>query len=376
MEKLRINCFGDFKCDNVEHLRLSETMFNLIKSADINLLNFEAPIKDNHSFPIKKSGPNICQDPKAPEWLEKHGFNVFALANNHFYDYGVSSCRKTIEAFNDSSILVGAGNWDEAYKLKICQIADIKIGFLSATHCEFGTLTDPYDKSQIGSAWICHPQIVQAIIDAKKEVDKLIFIAHAGIEYLDYPLPEWREVYRSFVRLGCDAVVASHTHVPQGWEIYKGCPICYSLGNFCFDLRSKSNHDYWNDGLVATIDIDNRGKISLSVHALVYNKHTLSLNDDDEEMKIHLEEICRILNEDTNTYVKIINQTADDLWREYCNLFTRSGFIKNIFSVGFLKGIGDWIKMGDMFNKTHVLNNIQCESHRWMIQRALNKRII
>lgn len=33
---------------------------------------------------------------------------------------------------------------------------------------------------------------------------------------------------------GADVVVGSHPHVVQGWEVYQGRYIVYSLGNFCF----------------------------------------------------------------------------------------------------------------------------------------------
>jgi poly-gamma-glutamate synthesis protein (capsule biosynthesis protein) len=36
------------------------------------------------------------------------------------------------------------------------------------------------------------------------------------------------------IDLGADAVVGHHPHILQGIELYKGRPIAYSLGNFCF----------------------------------------------------------------------------------------------------------------------------------------------
>ena len=65
---------------------------------------------------------------------------------------------------------------------------------------------------------------------------------HDGIEYIDIPLPEQRERYRDFVDYGADGVFVHHPHVPQGWEVYKGRPIFYSLGNFFFN--SKNTPDY------------------------------------------------------------------------------------------------------------------------------------
>ena len=57
---------------------------------------------------------------------------------------------------------------------------------------------------------------------------------HGGNETNPFPSPGKVEMYRSFVDMGAAAVVAMHTHCPQGYEMYNGCPVIYSLGNFYF----------------------------------------------------------------------------------------------------------------------------------------------
>ena len=80
------------------------------------------------------------------------------------------------------------------------------------------------------------------ILDAKKELDYLFILPHAGVEYTDAPVPELIARYRDFIDYGADGVIASHPHCPQGWETYKGKPIFYSLGNFLFN--SKNTYDF------------------------------------------------------------------------------------------------------------------------------------
>ena len=75
-------------------------------------------------------------------------------------------------------------------------------------------------------------------MNLKKEVDFIIFFAHAGLEHYDVPLVEWRERYKRLCDLGVDAVVATHPHVPQGYEKYNNKYIFYSLGNFYFSEHS------------------------------------------------------------------------------------------------------------------------------------------
>jgi poly-gamma-glutamate synthesis protein (capsule biosynthesis protein) len=46
------------------------------------------------------------------------------------------------------------------------------------------------------------------------------------------PMPMHRNIARKLIDVGASGVIGSHSHVPQGGEIYKGKPIVYGLGNF------------------------------------------------------------------------------------------------------------------------------------------------
>lgn len=162
----RINIFGDFKANQVKHLNLSAELVYLLNSSDINMVNLEAPIKTD-STPIKKSGPNICQDQDSPEWLEIRGFNAISLANNHTMDFGVNGLRATASAFKKATVM-GAGSWDEAYKVHLFSTKEgLTVGVICCTHCEFGTLTEKpkiVDNNQEGCAWSLSTEIVKNII--------------------------------------------------------------------------------------------------------------------------------------------------------------------------------------------------------------------
>ena len=51
--------------------------------------------------------------------------------------------------------------------------------------------------------------------------------------------------------------------MPQGWEVYKGKPIFYSLGNFYFD--KKSDRKYWNNGISVILSINDEHSLSFRV---------------------------------------------------------------------------------------------------------------
>ena len=131
----KINIFGDFKANDVKHLNLSAELVYLLNTSDVNMVNLEAPIK-SYGKPIKKSGPNICQDQDSPEWLELRGFNAISLANNHTMDFGDEGLSATISAFKKARVM-GAGRWNEAYQMNSFTTKDgLTIGVISCTHCE------------------------------------------------------------------------------------------------------------------------------------------------------------------------------------------------------------------------------------------------
>lgn len=357
----QITIWGDFKVNNTEHLNMSGELQLLLNKGDINVVNFEAPVKSTGK-PIEKSGPNTMQSIEAPRWLEEHGYNVVSFANNHIMDFGVEGFQKTKSCFNNA-LIIGAGTWDEAYQMHTITTCDgLKIGFLAATHCEFGTLTDK-NKHQEGCTWCLHPDFEKQILN-HEDVDYLIVINHAGVEYMDMPLPEWREIYKKWIDMGVDAVIASHPHVPQGWETYKGKPICYSLGNFCFQ-KDKIEHEHWLESLCCVITIDKLNGPEFDIRPIYYDfdNHYICDNGSSEFQK-HLAYLNDSLNDDT-AYYDYINKSVLKLFRHYKGLFTRGGWVVSAFSKGFLKGIVEG------FKKEHIYNCINCESHRWAIVRAM-----
>lgn len=370
----RITIWGDFKVNKVENLNVSDELTMLLSSSDVNVVNFEAPLKSDGK-PIRKSGPNICQDINAPEWIEKQGFNIVSLANNHALDFGLEGLEATKAAFKIAKV-IGCGTWDNAYRLEVVETSDeLKIGFLACTHCEFGTLTDVTRKSEQGTAWACALDFGKTLQNRGNSCDFLIVIAHCGVEYMEQPLPEWREIYKRWIELGADAVIASHPHVPQGWEIHQGKPICYSLGNFCFDQLGKKDAPInWYNSLCCILDIDKSKGISLTIRPVTYDAEMCYIRDStSNEFKTYLNRVNTVLAHEEE-YMAYVKKYVIQILPHYMNQFSRGGLVHNPFSMGFIKGLVDGFLGRVFFKNEHWLNNIQCESHRWTILRALNQK--
>jgi len=233
----------------------------VLKEADYAVVNFEAPVVIDKGNPIKKSGPNLAAPPQAVEVIKEAGFNMITLANNHFRDQGQTGVMDTLHSAVKVGLdYVGGGeNLVEAQKTKYVTIKDKKFAFLNFCEQEYSIATDHYG----GSNPYDIINITRAIQEAKATADYVILIIHGGIEHYQLPTPRMKKEYRFFVDAGADAIINHHQHCFSGYEIYKGKPICYGLGNFCFDVAAYRCNAIWDRGYLARLSFGN-GRIDLS----------------------------------------------------------------------------------------------------------------
>lgn len=363
---VQINFVGDFKCDNIANLKFEESLKNCLSSSNLNVINFEAPVKSDKSCAIKKSGPHLSNNSLAPSILMKVGFGLFSLANNHIKDWGEDGIKNTINSFPHDSTC-GAGAWNQAYSPVIKQIGDYKVGFISVSHHEFGVLYDEvYNSEDYGCAWMLHPIVDEIILKTKKEVDYLFLLPHCGMEHEYYPMPEVVTLYRHWIRLGADGVMASHPHTPQPWEMYEGKPIVYSMGNFCFDALENTPPQYWYWGLIVSVNIEKC--ISIQVQYVHYNQDddTICIENEDALFNSHMNKILNVFcNEEE--YVKNMNVQCN----KYASLFK----INDLSFYYYLKKIVKKILGRSENDEITTLNRLRCESHRWAILRILENKI-
>lgn len=364
--KISISFWGDCKIDDISCINFDNEVLDVLHNCDLNVVNFEAPIKSN-GCKIIKSGPNLDQSPDTAELLKKVGFNVFSLANNHIMDYGVEGLNKTIEAFRNLTY-VGAGIQHDAYEVKQVAVNGYKIGFISLTHCEFGTLYDDNSNS-VGAAWICSPKVNSIIKDSKANVDYLFVLAHAGIEYMDIPLPEWRCIYKSFIDLGADGVIASHPHVPQGWEVYKNKLIMYSLGNFCFQDRKKINKPYWFTSLCCILHIDNK-EISFEIKPISSKSGQITIDNNTATLE-HISLLNDYLR-DKELYDELLVKYCKFFYKQYLNGLSAGGYVYIGNIVHYIKRFVDVVLFNNKINSLTMLNIMRCDSHRWLFLRAFS----
>ncbi len=369
---MKINFFGDFVSPSVKNLKIDEQVKKIIADGDINAINFEVPCPRNPKSckKLDKTGPVLYQCTEAPQWIEENGWNVVSLSNNHTMDCWDEGFQDTVDAFKKAKI-VGAGSWDEAYRPLFLEVEGKKISIIALTHCEFGTLSDKYDnRYKNGCAWINHPDVDKLITETKKKTDFCFIFAHAGVENIEQPLPEWRERYRAMIDLGADGVIASHPHIQQGWEMYNDKPIVYSLGNFYFPNENKKNDPRWKCSNCATLEVKQGGGVDLKIKTLVFENDMICV-DESEETKLYIERINDVLA-DGEKYMNYINRTCVKMLDTYYFLFRVGGLCECSSLKKLLK---ETIKMillrAVKSNPVYLINNLWCESHRWCICRGL-----
>lgn len=356
----KILMFGDFKVPNISRFYPSEEIVNLIKGADVSVLNFEAPIEGDWKG-VDKCGPCICQDAKAPIFLKEMGFNVVLLANNHMMDFGQVGCESTINAF-DGIITVGAGRAEDAYKVKKIEKQGKKIGFLALCQYEFGIVESKEDDGY-GVAWTLSLDVEDVIRNVRSEVDYLVVCPHAGVEHTKAPLPEWRCLYKKYIDWGADIVVASHPHRVQGCEYHNGKPIFYSLGNFYWGTV----YEYvgWTEGLAVEITLGS--SIGIKCYATTFDADgNLKLASNQDLMK----PLNDILSNE-KVYKDYIDRLARTHWKGFMYGLLR-GSSGVSFKVGFKFMLRLLVHMllGHS-DRQYALNIVRNESHRWLMQRSL-----
>lgn len=92
---------------------------------------------------------------------------------------------------------------------------------------------------------------------------RIVLFIHWNYEFETYPLPADRQFVQHMIDIGVDGIFGHHPHVINGYEIYKGKPIFYSLGNFYFPQVKFGNHQLnFRDTALEGISVDFNGNLN------------------------------------------------------------------------------------------------------------------
>ena len=244
---------------------------DIIQSVDFSIINFESTIPTIDSIPSKKIGSNLKTNDGSLRLLKYLGFNMLTMANNHIMDYGNSALLNTIQKASVAGFdVVGVGNTlHEARAFKLIDIASNKIAILNACENEFSIATT----NSMGANPLDLINLSYDIKSAKEAADFVILIIHGGIEHYQLPSPRMKRWYQFLIDQGVDAIFNHHQHCYSGYEVYKGKPIFYGLGNFCFDSSSdiKLRHKTYNYGYMVKLNLSASISFDIIPYEQCYN---------------------------------------------------------------------------------------------------------
>jgi len=200
-----------------------------LRQADIAFANLECP--------IATVGPRdpwlrciFRADPATVPVLTDGSLDVLSVANNHTLNSGPEALCETLGYLEEAGIrYVGAAcDPEHGSDPLFISVRGLRIGFLAYTDLDFKH--GSYSKVDKGLT-----QLRAQIAAACSACDLLVVSYHWGQMYRRHPTSRQVEVAHASVEAGADLVLGHHPHVLEGIEVYQGCPILYSMGNFVFD---------------------------------------------------------------------------------------------------------------------------------------------
>lgn len=228
---------------------------------DVNFCNLETTVMDRNDIPRSPKKYNFRSHPEALKLVRQIGFNLFSIANNHLYDYGMKGIEQTLHWLRIVAAEVGdlhfagAGtSAEEAASPTTFEIKGIRIAFLALSG-----LTPSRRKGGYVASARYPDEALARLRDCSANLK--ILSLHAGKEIVSKPDRLQRTLARKAIdEYGVHLVVGHHPHVVQGIEAYHGGLIFYSLGNFVMrGSRSRNppqTQHLLDFGLLARLDVE------------------------------------------------------------------------------------------------------------------------
>lgn len=269
---------------------IDEEILGILQKDDITILNHEFTLTNSEDLVLYK-GYNFKAKPEDVKYWERLDADLFALANNHIFDFKEQGMLDTIQTLRAAGYdTMGAGaNLEEASEVKYYIINGKKIAFVNTSEIERTQhFTQAASNLQAG-VFKCLDQAVllQKIQEAERNADYTIVYIHWGFEGGLYPDDRMVHLATQMVEAGADAILGGHPHRLQGVDFIQGVPVAYSLGNFWFSSGSLYT-------TIAQILIDEEGELSLSFLPCIQREYYTSLITDVDQKKEFYEYLADI----------------------------------------------------------------------------------
>ena len=341
-----------------------------IKDKDLHITNLECPLT-NSEAPILKLGPSLKADPTLIKGLKHTLVDIACLANNHISDYGDQGVIDSIELCHSNGIkTVGGGkNIKDASTTLFVSVKGKSIAIINVAEHEFTIASE----ERAGANPLDIIQNFHAIKDARSKADIVILIIHGGNEYYQLPSPRVVEMYRFLAEAGADVVIGHHPHVYSGYELYKGVPIFYSIGNFFFGWDViRPDNEYI--GLLLLLDFDEKGSLTFEIKPFYQSKPGIGFKvmEGEEKQKIldHVAQLSSIISDKKKLEKEWQNFLNAKQVQYYNNMYGLNKITRRLVKVPVFKQF-----ILSKRRNLMLLNMIDCEAHRDVTIELLKNQI-
>lgn len=278
-----------------------------LRGADIAVGNLESILlergtrTDTTNSPVF-AGPQAIAIPL----LQDAGFDVIGTANNHAWDFGRPGLVESVRRLDSAGIAnTGTGpDLARAWRPVMVRARGWTVAFFAITAMfNYPDLTVVGHPAECCVAWLDTTKVAAHFQAARTAGADLViaFIHQSPVEYQAVPHYTVVRQFRALTRMGVDAIIAHHPHVPQGIEWVNGVPIVYSLGNFVF----KQGQPWTNRGLWAELILRRTGaqahgrtEKTLIIRPLVvgYTPY-FATGPDSARVMAHVDSISRLISD-------------------------------------------------------------------------------
>lgn len=291
----------------------------VIRSADLSIVNLEAPLSDIGS-PVNKSGAVFKGVQHHIEGLTSVPFDAVTLANNHVFDFGLEAFQQTCDVLDKNNIqYTGAGmSQNDALAPLVLEANTVSIGIVNFSEGEDLTAAGKDTPGVMG--WDMD-RVTEQVAELKKQVDMVAAISHCGIEYIPFPPPYVADAFQSVAAAGADLVIGHHPHVPQGVCCYGNTPVCYSLGNFVFYQDTPLK--FRKLGYMVKAGVSKKGLVNFEIipYQILPDRLDLLKKDASEWFFKHLKAVSEPLNS---------TETLNDAWNGFLDYYGSTGFVNEM----------------------------------------------
>ena len=234
----------------------------LFAEADLRLLNLECVVA--HSGQAVAKHYTFRAHPRVLRTLKRHVDGV-TLANNHSGDFGREAFADMLGLLKTHQIAQAGGgmNLTQAHTPWLVERKGLRIAILS--YNEFMPRSYEAQSHAPGVAWSDDEQVVDDIRRARRDyqADIVLPFMHWGWENEPKANARQRQLAKTMIEAGADAVIGGHPHVTQDIEFHQGKPILYSVGNF---IMKETDNAQQRLGWVVRLKINKMGVQAFDTH--------------------------------------------------------------------------------------------------------------